>query len=124
MVLPISVRASVSRLLRACGLTILIFASRLSYGTGRPAVLKDDGSIAHARLLLQHPSAIEDDMRLVSTVELMAVRERLHNSMSSMDEPVQDSDFEELRRGDAALKGWYATWDHAFSQKYADAGQY
>jgi len=63
-------------------------------------------------------------MRLVSTVELMALRERLHNSMSPMDQPVRDQDFDELRRGDLALRGWYATWDHAFSQKYADAGNW
>src|SRR5438477_50527 len=54
------------------------FLRRLSYGTGRPAILKDDESIWQCRLLLTHPLAIEDDMRLVSTVELMAIRERVN----------------------------------------------
>lgn len=101
---------------------IYIDSRRLSYGTGRPAVLKDDESIKHCRLLLQHPLAIEDDMRLVSTVELMALRERVHNALSPFDGPVKDEHFEELRRADLNFRGWYATWDQAFSQKYEDAG--
>lgn len=96
---------------------------RMSYGTGRPAVLKEDDSIHQCRLLLQHPLAIEDDMRLVSTVELLALRERIHNTVSSFDEPVKDSDFEELKKADASFRTWYATWDQAFSQKYANAGE-
>lgn len=96
----------------------------MSYGTGRPAVLKDDESIKHCRLLLQHPLAIEDDMRLVSTVELMALRERVHNALSPFEGPVKDEHFEELRRADLNFRSWYATWDQAFSQKYEDAGTY
>ena len=66
----------------------------MSYGTGRPAILKDDESIWQCRLLLQHPLAIEDDMRLVSTVELMAIRERVHNNLAPLfDRPVDDHTF-------------------------------
>ncbi len=98
--------------------------ARLSYGTGRPAILKDDDSIRNCRLLLQHPLAIEDDMRLVSTVEMMALRERLHNALSLTEGPVREQDFEELGRADQAFQAWFATWDAAFSQKYGDAGTY
>jgi hypothetical protein len=66
--------------------------------------------------------AVEDDMRLVSTVELIIIRERIHNALSPFDEAVKDSDFEELRRADDSFRRWYATWDQAFSQKYEDAG--
>ncbi|KAJ7225689.1 hypothetical protein GGX14DRAFT_640350 [Mycena pura] len=103
---------------------LYLFEHQLSYGTGRPAVLKDDESIKHCRLLLQHPLAIEDDMRLVSTVELMALRERVHNALSPFDGPVKDEHFDELRRADLNFRGWYATWDQAFSQKYEDAAFY
>ncbi|KAF7306766.1 Fungal-trans domain-containing protein [Mycena indigotica] len=103
---------------------LYLFEHQLSYGTGRPAVLKDDESIKHCRLLLQHPLAIEDDMRLVSTVELMALRERVHNALSPFDGPVKDEHFEELRRADVNFRSWYATWDQAFSQKYEDAAFY
>lgn len=96
----------------------------MSYGTGRPAILKDDESIANARVFLQHPLAIEDDMRLVSTVELMALRERVHNALTPIGELVTERDFEELRRADLNFRSWYATWDAAFSQKYEDAGTF
>ena len=95
----------------------------MSYGTGRPAVLKEDESINNCRLLLQHPLAIEDDMRLVSTVELIQIRERIHNALAPFDEPVKDSDFEKLREADLQFKSWYATWDQCFSQKYENVGQ-
>ncbi|KAJ6574941.1 hypothetical protein B0H19DRAFT_619992 [Mycena capillaripes] len=103
---------------------LYLFEHQLSYGTGRPAVLKDDESIKLCRLLLQHPLAIEDDMRLVSTVELMALRERVHNALSPFEGPVKDEHFEELRRADLNFRSWYATWDQAFSQKYEDAAFY
>jgi hypothetical protein len=101
----------------------LFVPHRMSYGTGRPAVLKDDESIRECRLLLQHPLAIEDDMRLVSTVELMAIRERVNNALSPMEGPVKEEHFIRLHQADDEFATWYATWDHAFSQKYEDAGE-
>ncbi|KAJ4485944.1 hypothetical protein J3R30DRAFT_3442999 [Lentinula aciculospora] len=103
---------------------LYLFEHQLSYGTGRPAILKEDESIKHCRMLLQHPLAIEDDMRLVSTVELIMLRERVHNALSSFDEPVKESDFDELKKADNSFRHWFATWDHAFSQKYEDAAFY
>ncbi|KAF9270061.1 hypothetical protein L218DRAFT_952259 [Marasmius fiardii PR-910] len=103
---------------------LYLFEHQMSYGTGRPAVLKEDESITNCRLLLQHPLAIEDDMRLVSTVELIMIRERVHNALAPFDEPVKDSDFEELRKADVQFQNWYATWDQCFSQKYEDVAFY
>jgi len=103
---------------------LYLFEHQMSYGTGRPAVLKDDESIRECRLLLQHPLAIEDDMRLVSTVELMAIRERVNNVLSPMEGPVKDEHFIRLHEADDEFATWYATWDHAFSQKYEDAAFY
>jgi hypothetical protein len=97
--------------------------NRMSYGTGRPAVLKDDESIWNCRMLLQHPLAIEDDMRLVSTVELMAIRERITNKLGPYDQPVDDHTFEVLREADRDFQTWYNTWDVVFSHKYEDAGR-
>ncbi|TFY81848.1 hypothetical protein EWM64_g2171 [Hericium alpestre] len=88
---------------------LYLFEHQMSYGSGRPAILRDDESIWQCRLLLRHPLAIEDDMRLVSTVELMAIRERVTN---------------QLAPADAEFKHWYQTWDQAFSQKYEDAAFY
>jgi hypothetical protein len=61
-------------------------------------------------------------MRLVSSVELMAVRERVHNNLSPLDRPIDDVTFTVLRNADAEFQTWYANWDQAFSQKYEDAG--
>ena len=95
----------------------------MSYGTGRPAILKDDESIWGSRLLLKHPLAIQDDMRLCSTLELMAIRERIHNRLLP-DQPVDDQLFSILRDADAEFRNWFSTWDSAFSQKYEDAAFY
>lgn len=106
-----------------CHLHLLVahVNSRLSYGTGRPAILKDDESIWECRHLLQHPLAIEDDMRLVSTVELMAIRERVQNNIRT-EGPVDAKTFASLSQADSEFRHWYKTWDTAFSQKYEDAG--
>ena len=66
--------------------------------------------------------AIEDDMRLVSTVELIAIRERVHNTLTPFDGPVKPEHFEELHRADRDFQNWYASWDAAFSRKYENAG--
>lgn len=95
---------------------------RMSYGTGRPAILKDDESIWGSRILLKHPLAIQDDMRLCSMLELMAIRERIHNRLSP-DRPVDDETFSVLREADGEFRNWFTTWDNAFSQKYEDAGE-
>ncbi|EIN14059.1 hypothetical protein PUNSTDRAFT_80092, partial [Punctularia strigosozonata HHB-11173 SS5] len=101
-----------------------VFEHQISYGTGRPAILKDDESIWQCRLLLQHPLSVEDDMRLVSSVELMAVRERVHNNLSPLDRPIDDMTFQVLRDADAEFQTWYANWDRSFSEKYEDAAFY
>ncbi|KAH9898196.1 hypothetical protein C8Q73DRAFT_639925 [Cubamyces lactineus] len=104
---------------------LYLFEHQMSYGTGRPAILKDDESIWQCRLLLQHPLAIEDDMRLVSTVELMAIRERVHNNLAPLfDRAVDEITFNVLREADMEFRNWYSTWDQAFSQKYEDAAFY
>lgn len=61
-------------------------------------------------------------MRLVSTVELIKIRERIQNEMSPLEGPVKVSHFETLRVADLDFDEWYKTWDSAFSQKWADAG--
>jgi hypothetical protein len=61
-------------------------------------------------------------MRLVSTVELMAIRERVHNKLSPFERPVDEVTFAVIQQADSEFRNWYKTWDHAFSQKYEDAG--
>ncbi|KAI0322701.1 hypothetical protein OF83DRAFT_1092505 [Amylostereum chailletii] len=104
---------------------LYLFEHQLSYGTGRPAILKDDESIWNCRMLLRHPLAIEDDMRLVSTVELMAIRERVNNHLTPVSNgPLDERSFEVLRNANKEFSHWYQQWDSAFSQKYEDAAFY
>lgn len=103
---------------------LYLFEHQMSYGTGRPAILRDDESIWQCRLLLTHPLSIEDDMRLVSTVELMAIRERVHGKLSPLDRAIDDYTFNVLREADAEFQTWYSNWDAAFSQKYENAAFY
>ncbi|KAF9527784.1 hypothetical protein CPB83DRAFT_767806 [Crepidotus variabilis] len=103
---------------------LYLFEHQLSYGTGRPAVLKDDESIRGARHLCRHPLTIEDDMRLVSTVELIAIRERVHNALAPYEGPVLPQHFEELHKADLDFKDWYKSWDIEFSSKYENAAFY
>ena len=52
--------------------SFLTISYRMSLGTGRPIVLRDENSIRHCRVLLNHPMASPTDVRLVSQVELIA----------------------------------------------------
>ncbi|KAL4069755.1 hypothetical protein V8B97DRAFT_1969116 [Scleroderma yunnanense] len=103
---------------------LYLFEHQLSYGTGRPAILTDDDSIFQCHFLLKHPLTIEDDMRLVSTVELMVIREKVHNRLSPFDRPVDENTFTVLHHFDTEFENWYRSWDEAFSQKYEDAAFY
>jgi hypothetical protein len=64
-------------------------------------------------------------MRLVSTVELMIIRERVHNKLSPPDTPPDDETcLAILSAADEDFQKWYEVWDKTFSQKYEDATFY
>jgi hypothetical protein len=86
--------------------------------------MKDDETIRECRQLLHHPLAIDDDMRLVSTVELIKIRERVHNALSPLEGPVLPDHIDKIRQADADFESWYKIWDYAFSKKWPDAGAY
>ncbi|KAJ2932671.1 hypothetical protein H1R20_g4425, partial [Candolleomyces eurysporus] len=103
---------------------LYLFEHQLSYGTGRPAIMKDDETIRECRNLLHHPLAIDDDMRLVSTVELVKIRERVHNALSPLEGPVLSEHVDKIRIADQDFESWYKIWDYAFSKKWPDAAFY
>ncbi|KAF8711861.1 Fungal specific transcription factor domain, partial [Rhizoctonia solani] len=103
---------------------LFLFEHQISFGTGRPAILRDDESIARCRDILRHPLSIQDDMRLVSMVELMVLRERLHNQLAPYEGPVEDRVYKVLHQAESDFRTWYEEWDHLFSQKYEDAAFY
>jgi hypothetical protein len=61
----------------SCAIVLMISNThRMSLGTGRPIVLRDESSIRHCRVLLGHPLASGTDVRLVSLVELIAQKSK------------------------------------------------
>jgi hypothetical protein len=61
-------------------------------------------------------------MRLVSTVELMAVRERVNTQLSPLDHPIDEHTFQVLQDAELEFQIWYKNWDAPFAQRYEDAG--
>ncbi|KAL5631787.1 hypothetical protein ACGC1H_000001 [Rhizoctonia solani] len=93
-----------------CGL--YVFEWRISFGTGRPAMMKGDKSLIRARdILLKHPLAIQTDARLVSTCELMTLQSKIHDRLGPLDEPVnEDQVIETLAQSIVDLDAWLAEW--------------
>lgn len=84
----------------------------MAYGTGRPAILREDESIHQCRKLLEHPLSITSDARLVSTVELMALRAPLHIEMTaSPDLPIAESTLRRLKQANSDFDAWERYWD-------------
>ncbi|KAF8731102.1 Fungal specific transcription factor domain, partial [Rhizoctonia solani] len=122
-----------------CGLYVFVHAglmgpwvSRISFGTGRPAMMKGDkvkphththtpspspslslfDSLIRARdILLKHPLAIPTDVRLVSTCELMTLQSKIHDRLGPLDEPVNENQvIETLSQSIVELDAWLAEW--------------
>ncbi|KDN36432.1 hypothetical protein RSAG8_10824, partial [Rhizoctonia solani AG-8 WAC10335] len=93
-----------------CGL--YVFEYQISFGTGRPAMMKGDKSLIRARdILLKHPLAIPTDARLVSTCELMTLQSKIHDRLGPLDEPVnEDRVIETLAQSIIDLDAWLAEW--------------
>ncbi|QRV82372.1 Fungal specific transcription factor domain [Ceratobasidium sp. AG-Ba] len=93
-------RALVTAARTWCGL--YVFGPRISFGTGRCAA-RD--------ILLKHPLSIPTDARLVSTCELMTLQSKIHDSLGSLDDPVnEDRVIEVLRQSILDLDAWLAEW--------------
>ncbi|EJD51772.1 hypothetical protein AURDEDRAFT_111388 [Auricularia subglabra TFB-10046 SS5] len=103
--------------------TLYLFEHQMSFGTGRPAILREDDGIVDCRCLLQHPLSIEDDTRLVSTVELMMYRERVHNSLN-LQPALTDETFRVLRDAEVTFRAWFDTWDAQMAKQYTDVTFY
>lgn len=103
---------------------LYLFEHQMSFGTGRPAILKEDESVLGGSALLTHPLSIEDDARLVSTVELMVFRERANDSLAPLDGPFTEDRASRLFEATENFRKWYGTWDNIFSTRYPDTTFY
>jgi hypothetical protein len=46
----------------------------MSYGLGRPAIIGEDATILNGRDFLKHPLTLSTDVRLILSVEILAIR--------------------------------------------------
>lgn len=100
----------------------------MAYGMGRPAILREDESIHQCRRLLEHPLSITSDVRLISTVELTALRGELkclrkltpaplHVELTaSPDEPVEQNTLQRLKSANQDFDSWEKYWDHVLCE--------
>jgi hypothetical protein len=92
---------------------------QMSYGTGRPAIVREDEAIAQCRRFLDHPLSILSDARLISTVELIALRAPLHVVLtSSPEDPVDQDTVGRLQRANVDFDAWQVYWDKVFSERF------
>jgi hypothetical protein len=87
------------------------FDHQMSLGTGRPVVLRDEGSIKHCRILLSHPMASPTDVRLISQVELMAQKTQIYETLAPLNGQVNHNTLAFIRRANVALDKWWEDCD-------------
>ncbi|KAG8687340.1 hypothetical protein FRC09_013551 [Ceratobasidium sp. 395] len=116
-----SERALVTAARTWCGL--YVFEYQISFGTGRPAMMRGDKSLIRARdILLKHPLSIPTDARLVSTCELMTLQSKIHDNLGSLDEPAnEDRVIEVLKQSILDLDAWLAEWTSIMEELGLDA---
>lgn len=104
---------------------LYLIEHQMAYGMGRPAILREDESIHQCRRLLEHPLSIMSDARLVSTVELTALRGEkrsiranadksapLHIELTaSPDLPIAEQTLRRLKQANADFDAWERYWD-------------
>lgn len=84
----------------------------MAYGMGRPAILREDETIHQCRRLLEHPLSIPSDARLISSVELVALRSPLHVELTaSPDLPVDQNTLKRLKHANQEFDSWERYWD-------------
>ncbi|KAI0032227.1 hypothetical protein K488DRAFT_78587 [Vararia minispora EC-137] len=92
------------------------FDHQMSLGTGRPIVLRDENSIRHCRILLNHPMASPTDVRLVALVELIMQKTQIYETLSPMNEQVTHATLSFIRRANVALDKWWQDCDELHRQ--------
>ena len=105
-----------------CWFTLYMIEHQMSYGTGRPAILREDASIAECRRFLDHPLSIATDVRLISTVEMIALRAPLHIVLTtSPEDPVSQETVVRLQQANGAFDRWLTYWERVMIERYGKA---
>lgn len=98
-------------------------------GTGRPIVLRDETSVRHCRILLNHQLSSPSDLRLVAQVELIAQKSesawapvltyltrfdptaQIYETLTPLNGSVSHATLSFIRRANVALDKWWADCD-------------
>jgi hypothetical protein len=115
---------------------LYLIEHQMAYGMGRPAILREDETIHQCRRLLEHPLSITSDARLVSTVELTALRcesrptgrptglttAPLHIELTAApDVPIAESTLRRLKQANADFDAWERYWDRILCRLCGDS---
>ncbi|KAG6874460.1 hypothetical protein C0995_010368 [Termitomyces sp. Mi166 len=92
------------------------FDHQMSLGTGRPIVLRDENSIRHCRVLLNHPMASPTDVRLIAQVELIAQKTQIYETLVPLGGQVNHNTLSFIRRAMTALEKWWQDCDELHRQ--------
>lgn len=87
------------------------FDHQMSLGTGRPIVLRDENSIRHSRVLLNHPMASPTDVRLIALVDLIAQKTQIYETLVPLNGQVNHNTLSFIRRAFVALDNWWSEHD-------------
>ncbi|KAK8869752.1 hypothetical protein IAR55_000320 [Kwoniella newhampshirensis] len=98
---------------------LYLMEHQMAYGMGRPAIIREDETIHQCRRLLEHPLSITSDARLVSTVELTALRSPLHIELTAAPElPIAESTLKRLKQANQDFDAWERYWDRVLSDRF------
>ncbi|WVQ71655.1 hypothetical protein IAR50_001195 [Cryptococcus sp. DSM 104548] len=98
---------------------LYLMEHQMAYGTGRPAIIREDETIHQCRRLLDHPLSITSDARLVSTVELTALRSPLHIELTAApDFPIAESTLRRLKQANQDFDAWERYWDRILTDRF------
>ncbi|KAF6760337.1 hypothetical protein DFP72DRAFT_1062307 [Ephemerocybe angulata] len=87
------------------------FDHQMSLGTGRPIVLRDESSIRHCRILLNHPMASVTDIRLIALVEMVAQKTQIYETLIPLNGQINHNALAFIRRANIALDKWWTEHD-------------
>lgn len=91
---------------------------QISFGAGRPPMLSYHYVLDCRRFLeLPSPLSIRSDARLISTLELLIVRERYHDVLAPYEAAITESQANGMRMIREELSQWHSFWSRELIQR-------
>ncbi|CDZ97607.1 er-associated protein catabolism-related protein [Phaffia rhodozyma] len=99
---------------------LYLIEHQMSYGTGRPPIVREDETILRCKEFLSHPLAVDTDWRLIASVEIMKIRAPLHLQLYNLPEDVAvgTDTLEKLQQANLDFNTWFDEWDARIAEKF------